>query len=502
MSPYRRQMVQETRRKGGKGGKGNWRERWKPNEQPEAVVLIPGEYREVIYGNDGVAVEATLPWHKYGRHTRKFAGNKIRTTSCSAGPNPHAPQQCVGCQLEQTGDRSIKLSDAYAVGLYHLKPYHGHPILDAQTNQYLIKKDGPEAGKYVIGYDECEGRNCNFCRALAGQQPVLQPGETFPYWPKDITTVFGHRRYLEMGRNGLDDLKGWDLSIMSTCFSQGYLRHPQTGQYILDQQSQQPIPSGICGNQLTTVSWNCVYCNSVLIDMATDQRDDKQIAEALGQLIPCQRCQRGVDVQEVVTCDVCNKPTQLNVFSGAMVLWLKKTGQDTSTHMVLDKFEPLDLAQVSLTRNYGGYFPDGNGGTKLFTDRDLKKLLEDSAKPYDFEELLRPLDLQKQAKILEVNIASQGGPPAYGAGPQYGSPPGGPPPSHVQPPQGPQFGPPGTTGGPPGSHYSQPGQPTGGPPQFQAPPVAGPSFQQPPGPGAGPVAGTPYMPPGRPNFQQ
>lgn len=483
-SPYRRAIVAESKKRGGRGGKGNWRERIRPpKDHATPFLLIAGEYKDrtqmdpgmMQFNAQGQPIEVVLPYYPYEKHVRNLPsqGNKTRIADeiCSRGSNPHQPMPCVGCFAQENGDRSIKLSSAFAVGTVHLVPYHGHPILDRQTNTYLQKKDGPEAGKYVLGYDECLGRACNFCRVLNGGQPYLQPGETFPYWAKDITTVFGHRRYFDIGKNGLQDILGWDLRVASTCFGPGYLRHPQTGQLMLDPQTQQPISTGICGNQLTTVTYNCSICHNPLIDMSNEPRTDAQIQEVSMEPYNCAHCQRPVDLYEVVECDLCGQPKQVNVFSGEVVLWLKRQGEGTSTHMVLEKLESLDSFIMGMTQTIAPLLPQG---------KQAREAVIEMARPYDFEELMKPKDLAGQSRRLELPI-----PPQFAGQQQYMAPRG-------------AYGPPQQGGPPPQQGYGPPQQgygPTQGngqqPPNFSAPP---------PGYGGGPGPQG-YQPPAvRPNY--
>jgi hypothetical protein len=473
-SPYRRAIVQESKKRGGKGPRGNWRERFRPSkDHAEPFVIIAGEYKDNTQQDSNVQpmidmtgrpVEMVLPYYPYEKHVRSVGPKKIYDEICSRGPNPHQPMPCVGCYAEQTGDRSIKLNSAYAVGIAHLVVYHGHPILDTQKNQYIVKQEGPQKGQYVIAYDECEGRSCNFCRLLRSEQPILLQGETFPYYAKDITSIFGRRRFLDIGKNGLQDILGWDLSIGSVCFGPGFLRHPQTQQLILDQQTQQPIPAGICGNQLTTVSWNCTICNNVIIDMSTDPRTDEQIQQATMEPYPCIHCQRPVDLREVVICELCNQGKQVTVFSGEAVVWVKRQGEGTGTHMVMEKFESLDSFIANPSNFPPQLIPPG---------KSAKDVVTEIMRPYDFSELLKPKDLAGQSKRLDLPI-----PPQYaGAAMGYGQPPSG-------------YGPP---AGAPG--YPQGQQPAGAPPLYGPPPTG----YGPPN-GSAPVAGQPYTPPMRPNY--
>lgn len=483
-SPYRRAIVAETKKRSGKGGKGNWRERLRPpKDHATPLLLIAGDYRDrtpadantpMMLSTTGQPLEMVLPYFPYEKHVRNLPSSsnakRIADEVCSRGSHQHQPMPCVGCSAIEAGDRSLKLSDAFAVGLFHLVPYHGHPIVDRTTNTYLVKKEGQDAGKYVMGYDECLGRSCNYCRLMRGEQPYLQQGESFPYYAKDLTTVFGHRRYLDIGKNGLQDILGWDISISSTCFGPGFLRHPQTGQFILDPATNQQIPTGICGNQLTTVSWNCSVCNSMLIDMSTEPRSDAELQAITMDPHPCFHCQRPVDLVEIVQCDVCRQARQVNVFSGEVVVWVKRQGEGTASHMVLDStghppFESLDSFLANPNNVHQALLPQG---------KTAKELVIDMAKPYDFEELMKPRDLASQSKRLELPV-----PPQFQQGQQQ------------------QFAQPGAYGAPPGPGGVQYGGPP--PPNF-GPPPAGYGGPQPPA--GAPVAGQNYQPPTRPNYQQ
>jgi hypothetical protein len=441
MSPFRRQVRADTQRKGGKGGsKGAWYERFRLSGNATPFMLVRAEYTDrnpapeeiEVDQATGRPVEVKKPYYKSRHHTVKGfnAGRETFATEvCSAGHDAHNPQPCVGCYAMDSGNKSCTVKDVHSFGLVHLIPYHRHPLIDRQTGGIKMKGDG--TGPVMID-DECTGRTCNYCRVIAGQPPIVQPG--VPAWPnfrpQDLQTVFGKRRYIEVGKNHLQDLMGWDSTVSSICANDG--------------------------SQLITDGYKCPHCNSMVIDMSSDPRTDDQINDAVSRPYPCLQCRTQVFLTEVVSCDVCaaaqppRAPAQVGIFD--MVLWGKKEGENTNSHLVLQRHETLAQFEQVVMR----------GNANLFQGKTLAQTITDLAKPYNFDEVYTPKDLRGQSERLGLPI-----PPSVG-GPSYGSPSG----PQVQSPMAPNATAP--------AGYSQPMQP------------AAPAAPQPPA----------FQPPARGNFQR
>lgn len=451
MSSFRRSTAADTRRKGG-GRRGGIYDRMKlPKDNATPIMIIKGDYVDPNPAVDFLEVdpatgrpkEVKIPYYKFRKHRRAIKqGQKefFPDETCSAGMDPHNPQPCVGCYHQDQGDKSVTLSDNFALGVVHLAFYHGHPLIDAETGGFIANRNDPN--KKVIVYDECSGRTCNYCRVLQGQQPVLKQGETFPsYQASDLTTVFGRRRFLEVGKSHLSNLQGWDQAVSTLC--------------------------GTCYQNMAQVkliidSYTCPYCSNVVIDMANDPRTDEEISDAVSRPYPCLHCRRSVVLVENLSCDACGKGTQMTIHD--VVMFGKRVGEGTKSQMQMDYFQTVAQFERTMGQSLAPYL---NGKT-------LAEYIAELAQPYDFAEVLRPRSLQDQATRLQLPMI-----PAHGQQQQF---------------QQSAYGAPPTQNYPPAPGYAPPPQGVPAQPPYAAYPQQ--QTQQPQN-GPGPA---PFVPGGRPNF--
>lgn len=452
MTSFRRSAAADTRKKGG-GWKGGFRDRWKiPQNTPTPLLVIKSEYDDPspspeymeIDPATGRAKPVKLPYYKFLKHRRvikKGNNEQYPDEVCSRGHDPHNPQPCVGCYAMDSGDKSVSLSDTFALGVVHLAFYHGHPVIDDEHGGYLMKRDnsGP-----VLNYDECTGRTCNYCRVLNNQPPVLAQNEQWPnYRPQDITTVFGRRRYIEIGKSHLSNLQGWDQSVTSICGSCFNARGDQ-------------IP-------LEIESYTCPYCKNVVIDVANDPRSDSELADAVSKPYPCLTCRRPVLLHENVSCSSCGQASQLSIHD--VVLFGSRQGESTKSQLMLSRFQTVEAFERAM----------GQSLAPFLEGKNLRDYIANLAKPFEFGEIMKPRSLQDQAKRLQLPLPGQGQPTGYSA---YSAPQ----------PQGYQQ-----------QSYAAPAPAPGAPapmPAFAPYPQQAPQ-QQAPQQGPGPSA---YVPPTRPNF--
>jgi len=438
ISAFRRSAATEAKQKGGKGSKGAWYEKLRlPQGSPTPVAILHGSHLDKspppslieVDPATGRAKEVYNDYAKVKKHVRKMMnGNKqdFRDEPCSAGPDPHNQQPCAGCRAMDLGDKSITVKDAFLFTVVHLAPYHIHPLIDRQTKQ-IVMKDGGQGGPVMV-FSECEGRTCNFCRVARGEPPFVQQGENWPGWQANqFTTEFGHRRYLEVGKSHLSDLDGFEQSISSIC------ANPQ------------------CGNQLTTDGYRCPTCKTMLIDMERDPRSDAQILDAVLAPYPCHTCQRGVLLEEVVSCEFCaaagRQMARTSLFDN--VLYLFRQGEGTKSHLMMQRHQGIDSFGAQLTQM--GWLTNG---------KTIQQLIADLGKPYEFDKMFEPRSIEEQVKKLQLQ-PQQTQQSAYGAYPGQ---------------QAPNYGP-------------QPGYPPQGQPGYPAPGAAYPQQQMgylPPGPGTAP----------------
>jgi hypothetical protein len=462
MSPFRRGVKADTKRTGGGGSKKNFYDRFRlPAGSHTPIVFINAEYTDPnpaateaeVDPATGRPLEVKKPYFKARKHKRKILKNGREfylDTTCSAGYNPHAPQPCLGCAAMDQGDKSITVSDIAVFGVFHLAAYHRHPLIDKKTGGIVMKRE-TNAGAVMIE-TECSGRTCNFCRALGNQPIINDPQNPWPnYRPQDIQTTFGKRRYMELGKNHLEHLLSWDTNVSQFC------GHDQTELY-LD-------------------GFACPHCNSLVIDMTTEQRTDLQIQEAVSIPYPCLRCQKQVLLYEVNSCPTCEawnqqnpnnqrQPIKFGIFD--RVLWGGRAGEGTASR--------LDLLRHESIEEFAARNP---GIAPLLGGKTLRQHIEEIAKPYEFAQMYEPKSLPEQAKALELAPVAQTpqqyvqapGQPQYQQAPgqpQYAQAPG------AMPPQYPQAG---QAQAP--QQYAQPAPPPGYPPQVAAPSAPGPAAPPP-----------------------
>lgn len=478
VSPFRRSTKTETKKTGGRGSRGNWREQWRlpKGGQPAPFVLIDGQYTDPDPDPDIVEVDLTtgqpkpvkVPYYKWLKHRRKMPNKSYPITeACARGWDKHNPQQCAGCAAMDSGDRSVSLSEAYSFGVVHLAYYHHHPLFDNKTGQMVMKKDN--SGPFMVD-TECSGKACNFCRVLSGQYPVVQQGEFFPqYDPKTLSVVFGARRYMELGKGHLGDLSEWDKQIGSRCGGTAWVKDQQ-GNYIKDAQGN-AIPKGRCNNFLDVDGYACATCGNLLINAEQDPRPLAELEALTFRKYPCHFCQRPTFLKEVNSCPSCGNAVVQGIFDG--VLWGQRQGEDQQSHLVLVQYDTLADFESTLDQN-----------TRQLIGKPLQERIAELAKPYEFEGLYKPKSYADMAKRLELNVQQPG---AYGPMQGYGQP--------GFYPQQPGAIPQGMTG---------PYPPQQG--QFQAPPQGYPQQPQQPGytpygpPNSGQPGPAPFVAPPKPNF--
>jgi hypothetical protein len=408
MTSFRRSLKAETK-KTGKGGKGFWRERWRlPTTHPTPMLFMDASYVDPNPAPEQVEVDpqtgrpkevrhAFFKVRKHRRRIPKNGGEWFADEICSAGYDPHNPQPCSGCYWMDQGDKSLTVSDYFLFGAIHLAPYHGHPVLD-EKNNIMMKKDG---SGWVINFAECEGRQCNYCRTLAGV--ALVPDNNWPNWQQNhISTIFGQRRYLEIGKGHLANLESWDNTVSSMCSN--------------------------CNSQLITDGFKCPRCHNRVIDMATDPRTDEQILEAAAHQHPCMYCNCQVLLIEEVSCDACEARGGQGApypFFGT-VLHALREGEKMKSQMVLRRFETLSSFERTVM---GQQLMFGATIGQICQGKSLQQIVQELDKPYDFPEMMKPKDLREQAKRLELEpppsaggqqsvYSAPGGFQPYGAGQQ------------------------------------------------------------------------------------
>jgi hypothetical protein len=370
MSPFRRGVQSETKKQNFPKSKKAFFEKYRlPQGTPTPIVIVSGDYVDPnppseqieIDPTTGKAKEVKNAYFKITKHKRRILKNGkefYAETICSAGTDPQNPQPCVGCIAIDSGDKSVTRSEQFVFTIVHLHPYHTHPLI-GKEGTVVMKKDN---GGPVMVDTECTGKKCDFCRVLKGQ-PAADP--KFAFQAKDIGTVLGKRRYIEVGKGHLSNLAAWDNVVRGQC--------------------------GNCRSMVELVGYACSTCASLNIDAGTDPRTDQELEEAVSRPYPCAKCQRATMHGEVIGCQVCEakeiQPTQGSLFG--VVLWGSREGEGMKSQLVLARFETPE--------EYNEKVPPA-----LLNGKTVQQIVSEVGKPYDFTDILAPESLQEQVQRLEL----------------------------------------------------------------------------------------------------
>lgn len=450
MDGLRRGAQNVNNGKGGKGGKGRgYYARWKPpymaeklkqflaappSEESrmgvsEPVVLIPGEYQDLYARDDNgnpILPPPITEGYRFRAHTFSVMvpgknGQKgyqqFRDIACSAGPEAHAPQNCVGCYQNDHGADG-RPRDQWAFEIAHLGWYHQSPLMkDGQvqmkrgTNDPVLVKNECDTQRKA---SEVQGRahralpkdwNAPYqCKGCEGQHP----------W------AWGDHRTLQIGKNHLTNLLDVNDKIGQKCAT--------------------------CSTTILRVAFECGQCQNELLDIATSGWTNAQLDQFSKMPVGCQKCGNNNLPFPIYSCgynenfqrvaEECTNPVQMSFWD--CVIWVQREGESTSSELIITRVDPISTFQT----------PDG----RPLADH-LGELVKDR---YDLTEMFKPDSLEEQAKRLYIQN------PYAAPQQQYGQYPGGPPQQgYQQPPQQGGYAPPQQGG------YQQPGpQPQQGQPSF------------------------------------
>lgn len=433
-------------------------------EAAEPVVLIAGEYED-IYATDANGARILPPPKREGLHFKAHnfnvyiaprnpqekGFNSFRELVCSCGPEPHAPQPCVGCYQVDHGI-DAKARDQWALNMAHLAWYHLKPLV--KDNAVQMKKDG--SGPVMIKI-ECMAHkmeNVYLGRAVAANRVSPELAKKYKQCEgcqNNLQWVYGDHRVLQLGFKHLKNLFEIDDLVGKKCLT--------------------------CGTGILRVAFDCEKCNNEILDLAQVQWTNDQIdtyAKTPQQCgcghvgLPKSGLECGFDDNYNQVSQACSNPQKTSIFN--CVLWLQREGESTESEVVVKRVELLSQFKT----------PD---------NRSLEEHLKEIVKqPFDLAEMYKPESLDDQAETIRIANPYAPQQPQYG---QYGGPPQGGAP-------GPQGYPQQPGGYPPQGQPAYPPQGAGG----YAPPQPPGSYAPPPGPG--PQQPQPQYPvgpnTGRPNF--
>lgn len=420
-------------------------------EAAEPVVLIPGEYEDPYAvdenGNRIIPppkAEAhhfrihTFSVHVKGRNPSERGFNTFRDLVCSSGPEPHAPQPCLGCYQVDHGAKDSKAKDNWAFNMAHLGWYHQVPLV--KDGQVVMKKDnsGP-----VMVKQECLGykmENVYLGRAIqSGRVPpqIAKKYKECEGCKHSAGFVWGDHRVLQLGFKHLKNILEIDDKVGKKCIN--------------------------CNTGILRVAFDCEKCEAELLDLSQVQWTNDQIEQYSKTPATCQACGHQAKPKSAYECGYddnynqvaqsCGNPVKTTIFD--CVLWLQREGESTESEVVVKRVELISQYKTQDSRHLADH---------------IKEIVK---APFELADMYKPDSTDEQAETIRVqNPYSQ-------QQPQYGSYQGNPPPGA---PQG----------------YPMPGQPA---PGGYAPPMPPPgAYPQQQGDQAAPPA-YPNMPvPGRPNY--
>ncbi len=403
----------------------------------EPIVIIAGQYPDLLARNPDGSVPNPPPMgeayhfraHTFAIHVQGKNGKQgfrtFREVVCSAGPEPHAPQPCIGCyQVDHGAD--AKARDTWAFNIAHLGYYHNQPLV--KDGQIQLKKNSNDP---VMVKNECLAYKMeNILQGRAAQarvQGIKQPRRcegcdgNHPF-------LFGDHRVLQVGRRHLDNLFEIDDKIGNRCMN--------CNTYMLRTEFR-------CGNE---------HCDTLIFQIAQSGWTNAQIDQFSKSQYGCPACQTlnlpysiyecGYSEQYVpipgAGCPQGVDPRKMSIFD--CVLWIQREGEKMESEIVVKKFEPITDYRTHDGRSLGEHLP------------------EIVRQPYDLLDMYSPDSLDDQAKTIGIQNPYAAQQPAYTA---YGSAPpmqGMPP---VMPQQQPQYGQQSYMQAPP-----FPGQPMPGRPNF------------------------------------
>lgn len=369
--------------------------------------------------------------------------------TCTAGPNRHAPQNCVGCQQADAGNKSVGNSrQHWAFNVKHLVPYHEVPLMDRKTNTIRYRKDKPNEPVMVL----------EACRMGSPSERLYAMKNRKQCDPcaRGIAVTYGAPKVLVLGKSHLEDLLSVDAHLEQTCAN--------------------------CATRLVKLGYTCAHCNSVLLDLAQTQMTNEQVKDYAATP---QQCHSGICGNVALPkpayacgyhpsgsyklpnggCPPNVPPRPLSIFD--VVFYVHKIGENTQSKLVISPPTPIQHFTT----------PTGNDLAQWLQAPHLQRSfdLKDMYKAQSAEEQANICNVQNpfvQQQQLYQQYPGQGQPQQqqYAPAPQYGAP-------QAPQPQAPPYGvqqpgfPPQPQQQPQYQQYNGPQQPQPGAGNAQYPPM-------------------------------
>lgn len=327
--------------KGKKGGRMFGR-RFNPSEEYlDALILVPGDFKQLVPVGETEVDEIVLPYLQYRQH---YDSRHRKFTVCSSGPFRKGPmaKPCLGCYLDkeltQWSDRVVVkrghvgfARQMTAFSIIHLHPYH--------------KVEVERGGKVYTDWERCRFEDCELCE---------QDG---------VETVEFRRLHWSVGPTFLDRLFNHnDNRIACDC--------------------------GTCGarRSIDWEAWICPNCEAPHIERDVTRLSAKDVEEFSKRPATCSRCGVSEFPKEVVYCEKCkSRGERMSMFDVVLKVQLERSikGGNTQVNLYVETGDPV--------------FLDG----KLVSEF---KFLDDELKPLDLASAFAPDSLEDQSKKFEWDI--------------------------------------------------------------------------------------------------
>lgn len=274
-------------RKKGKGGGGAfYSDRFKPSTvDPDHIRFVAGAYTlQRVFEIEGATLADVEPGTiarlsadggtllvqrssvtPFFCHTEHFDGRMNLGCNCSAGPFGNYRdfrQPCLGCDIfwESMGKKGDRMSrrDMFDFSVFNYATFHKAPQVD---NEGKVRTS-PTTGKPYFEWTQCQGRNCNGCRA-------------------GLESKKGHMQYYSVGWGHYATLKEYSKIIGNSC--------------------------NRCGgrNCIQSLAWLCRGCKDAVIDMASTTLTDPEIDKMTENPADCPLCGHRDYLDEYIECQGC-----------------------------------------------------------------------------------------------------------------------------------------------------------------------------------------------------
>lgn len=259
-----------------------------PQNNTTTLRLRPGSYKSFA----GLDVE----FYQYYKHfcvgkNRSFICSKVWEEDANGDIAPVAGK-CLGCDEIDNGNKGVSKQLLHAFHGIHMAWFHLVQAED-RNGKPITTRDG----KPAMNKMPCKGRVCDLCKQKAEK-------------------IFGKAVYFPVGVNHFGNLGGFVEEIEKNC---------------------------VCGGTLTPVTYGCIKCGTILLDVADCEMSDEDIIKWAKRSHKCSECGY-VDVAiPELECSDCKEPRPLSIFD--VDIDIKKHGEGTKSALQIPRWAAKDLSE-------------------------------------------------------------------------------------------------------------------------------------------------------------